>query len=102
MNKIIAVHKGQIITVVSINTCITRGRQSTIFLMNNPNAIILPSIFIADCRASIRRTIIHKNNFQIRITLRKNAVYTGTQIFFYIVNWNNHANKRLNHTKILP
>ena len=97
MDKIVAVYKCDVFSLTEVEPGVPRGRKTCVFLVNDPDAGILFCIFVADGRAPVGRTVVHKDHFQIRIGLCKDAVYTGAQIVFYTVYRYDHADERVVH-----
>lgn len=59
--------------------------------MNSDDALVLRGVFVDDLRASVGRTIIDENNFDVFEGLAQNAVDALAEIFFYFVNWDNNG-----------
>lgn len=59
--------------------------------MDGDDALVLRSILIDNLRASVRRTIIDEDDFDISKGLAQNAVNTFAEVFFYFVNWDNNG-----------
>lgn len=68
---------------------ISCSRKSTVFLMNNLYSRIPICITITNNTRTIRRTVIHQNDFTSISELVKNAIYAFIYIFFNLVNWYN-------------
>lgn len=58
-----------------INTCLTCNRYPAILLMNHLHTVVFRCILIAYRTAIIWRTVIHQDDLNIPVGLRKQAVY---------------------------
>jgi hypothetical protein len=89
-NGVITVQKKQKSARAGHNASITGVGQASVFLMDHPHTGILPGKFIAQFPASVRRTVIHKNDLQISEGLRENRFRAHLQIWFYVIDRDDH------------
>ena len=82
---IIRIHKCQILTFCHIDASISGTGKPPVLLMDYLDPFLFFCIIFTDLRALIRRPIIHQDDFQILIGLRKQTVHTTGKIAFHPV-----------------
>ena len=64
-NRIIAIHKGDVISLCSFYTPVAGIAQSSVFFVNNEDILISCSIFIAEAGALVGRSIVNENQLVV-------------------------------------
>ena len=84
-NPIVAVYEKDILTGSGLEASFSGKRRALIFLMYDPDALIVSCMRIAQRRAFIGASVVHQNYFQVGIALRTEALHALAQIFFCFI-----------------
>ena len=101
-NPIIAIDKSHQFSGCDDYPCISGIRQASIRLVYHPNTAIFFRPCIAHGGAAIRRSIVHQDDFQIRIRLVYDGGHALIQIWFHLIDRDDNADLCSIHRVYLP
>ena len=102
MQKVVAVHIGDIVALRRQRARVARRGQTAVFAMNRPHARVPPGVILCQAAAAIRRTVVHQNHIQPVIGLRQHAVHTQRHLRFHTVKRDDNGNQRFGHLSAPP
>ena len=85
MQKVVTIKKRNIISCHDLHSCITSRRKASILFMHDLDTIVLCGIVITNITTIIRRPIINKNKFPVRVRLAEDTLNTIWQVLFNLI-----------------
>ena len=82
---VVAVHKAEPVSPGFFDSFVPCTGQAAVFLMENPDAGILPGIVIAHGGTAVRGAVVYEEHLEIRKGLVQNAVHALFQILLHLV-----------------
>lgn len=92
---IVRINKNQPFALCSLYTCPSCGILPLVFLMNKMDSLVISAKSLTQCRRSVRRSVIHQPKFNFWIRLFLDAGDAFFEIRFFIVNWDNDADRSI-------
>ena len=85
LDIIITVHKADILALCNFKRIVAAGGKPAVFLTHHRHSFVLRRVFREDLRTAVCRSVVHAEDLKALVCLRKNAVQTFPQIFFFII-----------------
>ena len=85
LQKIVAVRKAQVFPSGRPQSCVFCRRRAAVFLVDDPNAAVPLGVSIADGAGIVSGAVIDKDDLQLFVVLRQDAVQTLRQIGRYVI-----------------
>ena len=103
-NIVVGIHKADPLAPCHIQPGIAGSRKPAVFLVKHPDAGIFRGSGITQRRATVRRTVLHKDQLKVRKGLRQNGIDAFLQIVFHLVHRHNDAEQWFfaGHSVFLP
>ena len=103
-NIVVGIHKADPLAPCHIQPGIAGSRKPAVFLVKHPDAGIFRGSGITQRRATVRRTVLHKDQLKVRKGLCQNGIDTFLQIVFHLVHRHNDAEQWFfaGHSVFLP
>ena len=91
MDKVVAVEKTHKLACCEIESGIAGVGKPPVGLVNHTDAGIFGGTFIADLAATVGRTIVDQDDFEVAPGLVHKGIHTAVEVLFNLVNRNNDA-----------
>ncbi len=95
MTVIVAVDKRDALPLSNVKPRVSRGGKSAVLLMDDFNSTVERRVIVAYLTATIRGAVVDEDQFEILISLGKNAVDAAAEIILNIIDGNNNADHSL-------
>ena len=88
---VVRVDEGDVVAFGNVQCCIARIAEPAILLVDDADAAISRFPVVTQLRTTVRRTVVHQNDFHVWYVLTKHTLHTAVEGGLYAVDWNDNG-----------
>ena len=92
IHQVVRIHKADVIPAGIVQPNVQSGGRATVFLVEHPDAVILPGQLIAESRGAVGAAVIHQQQLPVGKGLPPHALHAVSEKFLRLIDRHNDGN----------